>query len=200
VQPNSASACAKAVKYSSCFGSPSTALTRTPMRRICSRRCARAGSGHAAAALPRSAMKFRRLMQLPVEGQAYQRAALCVTAKLAAKCSDGSIASHRQAGGIGAMSALLRKRPVAIDMQIGRLVPKAAVSNRSKAALLFDHLIGGGKERRRYGEPEHAGGFGVDDEFELRRLYHGQVRGLRALENATYIAAELTIGVNDIGP
>ena len=44
-------------------------------------------------------MKLRRLMQLPVEGKAYQRAALCVTAKLAAKCSDGSFASDRQAGG-----------------------------------------------------------------------------------------------------
>jgi hypothetical protein len=28
-------------------------------------------------------MKLRRLMQLPVEDKAYQRAALCVTAKLA---------------------------------------------------------------------------------------------------------------------
>ena len=36
-------------------------------------------------------MKLRRLMKkLPVEDKAYQRAALCVTAKLAAKCSDGS--------------------------------------------------------------------------------------------------------------
>jgi len=30
----------------------------------------------------------------------------CTAAKLAAKCSDGSIASHRQAGGVRAMSAL----------------------------------------------------------------------------------------------
>jgi hypothetical protein len=31
----------------------------------------------------------------------------------------------------------------------GRLVPKAAVSNRSNAAL-FDHLVGGGEQRGRY--------------------------------------------------
>ena len=30
--------------------------------------------------------------KLPVEGEAYPSAALCVTAKLAAKCSDGSCA------------------------------------------------------------------------------------------------------------
>ena len=51
-------------------------------------------------------MKLRRCIQkLPVEAKAYQRAALCVTANLAAKCSDGSIASHPQAGGVRAMSA-----------------------------------------------------------------------------------------------
>src|SRR5262249_22770040 len=71
---------------------------------------------------------------------------------------------------------------------------------RGPSTPSLDHLIGGGKERRRYGEPQHAGGFGVDDEFELRRLHHGQVRGLRALENATYIAADLAISVDDIGP
>ena len=34
----------------------------TPMRRICSRCCARAASGHAAAAPPSSVMNSRRLM------------------------------------------------------------------------------------------------------------------------------------------
>src|SRR5262245_28514385 len=75
-----------------------------------------------------------------------------------------------------------------------------AAEQRDELAASFDHLVGSGKERRRYGEPEHAGGFGVDDEFELRCLHHGQVRGLRALENATYIDADLAIGVDDIGP
>ena len=44
--------------------------------------------------------------KLPVEDKAYQRAVLCVTAKLAAKCSDGSFASHRHARDALAMSAM----------------------------------------------------------------------------------------------
>ena len=81
-----------------------------PIRATFARCCARAASGHAAAAPPRSAMKFRRLMQMPVKDKAYQRAAVCVTAKLAAKCSDGSIATDRHARDAGAMSAACQGR------------------------------------------------------------------------------------------
>jgi len=55
---------------------------------------------------------------------------------------------------------------------------------------LFDHLVGGREQRRRHSEAEHPGGLGVDDQFELRRLHHRQVRGLRALEDAAGINAE----------
>src|SRR5262245_39056707 len=113
-----------------------------------------------------------------------------------------------------AMSALGQKQTFALHQPMSALPPKAdmcgargyvrfgpgADSCGATKRSLFDHLVGDGKERRRYGEPEHAGGFGVDDEFELRRLHHGQVRRLRALEDATYIAADLAIGVGDTGP
>src|SRR5262249_4592973 len=42
----------------------------------------------------------------PLRAKAYQRAALCVTAKLAAKCSDGSFSTDRLARAARAMSAL----------------------------------------------------------------------------------------------
>jgi hypothetical protein len=40
-----------------------------------------------------------------------------------------------------------------------RVVPKAAVSNRSKADNLFDHLVGAGERGQRHGETKHPRSF-----------------------------------------
>jgi len=42
-------------------------------------------------------------------------------------------------------------------------VPKADKVQRSKEVALFDHLVGGGKQRLRQGEPECLRGFEIDD-------------------------------------
>ena len=61
----------------------------------------------------------------------------------------------------------------------------------SKTASLFDHLIGGGEQRRRHSKAEHPGGRGVDDQLEFRRLQHRQIGRFRALEDAAGIDADL---------
>jgi hypothetical protein len=49
-----------------------------------------------------------------------------------------------------------------------RFVPEAAVSNRSKKARLFDHLVGGRDKIGRKRKPKRVGGPEIDDEIELR--------------------------------
>src|SRR5262249_15342326 len=60
LQPRSASPCANAAMRAGASGSSAARFMSTPMRRIRSACCARAASGHAAAAPPRSAIKSRR--------------------------------------------------------------------------------------------------------------------------------------------
>src|SRR5262249_36520590 len=63
---------------------------------------------------------------------------------------------------------LHQRKRVKLPLSASRcpLWAKSEQPQRSKSSLV-DHLVGGGKERCRYGELEHACGFGVDDEFEL---------------------------------
>ena len=50
-------------------------------------------------------------------------------------------------------------------------------------ARLLDHLIGQEEQRGGYRQPERLGGLEVDDQLELQRLLHGQLRGLGAFED-----------------
>ena len=76
--------------------------------------------------------------------------------------------------------------------------PPSSVMNSRVAS--FDHLVGGDEQRRRHGEAEHLGGLAIDDELELGRLHDRQVGGLRALEDAASVGADLTIGVVKLVP
>ena len=53
---------------------------------------------------------------------------------------------------------------------------------RITRAASFDHLVGASEQRGRHGQVERFGGFEVDDELELGRLFDRQVSGLLALE------------------
>ena len=48
-------------------------------------------------------------------------------------------------------------------------------------------------------EAEHPGGLALMTNSNLRRLHDRQVRGLRALEDAAGIDADLTIGIRNAG-
>src|SRR6266478_3922000 len=69
-------------------------------------------------------------------------------------------------------------------------------------ASLFDHLVGGGDERRWHGEAERPGGLKVDHKLELGRRLNGQVGGFVALEDTIGIrrrTPKLTERVNSVG-
>jgi hypothetical protein len=63
-------------------------------------------------------------------------------------------------------------------------VPEPAVSNRSRAASLFDHLVGALLENPRYVETERLCRFEVDAQNEFGRCLNGKIRGLSPLKDA----------------
>jgi hypothetical protein len=69
------------------------------------------------------------------------------------------------------------KATVSRQNAIRRYVPIATNAPQQKASL-FDYLIGARKQRTRDGEAECLGGFEVDHELELGRLFNRQITRL----------------------
>src|SRR5207253_9102801 len=67
-------------------------------------------------------------------------------------------------------------------------------------AHLLDHLIRLEEERRGDGEAERLGGLEVDDELELHRLLHGQVRRLGTVQNLVHVGGGAAEEVPKVWP
>src|SRR6516164_6731733 len=67
----------------------------------------------------------------------------------------------------------------------------------NKKGVLFDHLVGTGKQHWRHFEAERLSSFQIDDQFETRWLLHWQIRRIVTAENAAGINADLAIYVRN---
>jgi hypothetical protein len=56
-------------------------------------------------------------------------------------------------------------------------LPCADAANEVAIVRLFDHLVGGGDERRRHREAKNPGGLVIDDQLESGRLLDSKLGG-----------------------
>ena len=67
-------------------------------------------------------------------------------------------------------------------------------------SVLFDHLVGGSKLRRRNGQAERLGGLEVDDELELGRRLNWQIGGFRTAKDAVDVIRGAAKQVANVRP
>src|SRR6476620_5238002 len=68
-----------------------------------------------------------------------------------------------------------------------------------RLAHSLDHLVGASKHSRRNVDSQRPRGFEVDEEVQLRRQYHWQLRWLLTLHDPADVVAGLPIGVAPTG-
>ena len=69
----------------------------------------------------------------------------------------------------------------------------SAMCHKRTSPDLFDHLVGAREQLWRQGEAQCLSRFEVDREVKLVRLYHRQIAGLGAFENAAGVDADLPV-------
>ena len=75
----------------------------------------------------------------------------------------------------------------------------SALCHKRTLPTSFDDLVGNSHHARWNGEAKRLGGLEINDQLELRRLQHGQVGGLLALENPASVDADLTVRIREAG-
>jgi len=82
------------------------------------------------------------------------------------------------------MSALPPKADIAGRQLDVCFVPKADILHCGRNWHLFDHLVGGGKQRRRDGQTKRLRSLEIDHQLVFGRLLNRQLTRLSAFEDA----------------
>src|SRR5690242_7113034 len=149
--------------------------------------CARATTGHDAAAPPKSVMNSRRLMPAPSSG-------------------DGILAAQNGTL-VGAGPGFAKQHEMQPNIVIasradmyGAQAAEGQMRTPQQPAYLFDHLVGAGKHCRWNFEVECLLGFKIDDQLVLGRRLYRQVARFRALKDAVDVVSRVSHLVDRIRP
>src|SRR5262245_63912403 len=87
-----------------------------------------------------------------------------------------------------------QRSPVAMATPLGcqKLTHAPQQTTYAECSALLDHLIGPEQKLAVDAEPQHLSGCEINDHLEVGRLYHWQVGGFFALEDAAHLETALT--------
>src|SRR5215468_8779647 len=77
---------------------------------------------------------------------------------------------------------------------------RAAEPSSEPPAVLFDHLIGESKKRKRNGQTQRLRGHEIDDQLEFYRRLYWQIGGLLPAQDAVDVASCASIQVANVRP
>ena len=132
--------------------------------------CARAASGHAAAAPPRSVMNSRRRMSCPQTRPAIYH----ITGRSGRCASQRNLPAYVGSGpGLGPSDM---SRSSSFSPQLRTMIGAAGAAKKVHKRS-FDHLGGAGDQGRRKADAERVRRLEIDDELEVRGQLERHVRG-----------------------
>src|SRR5215475_11406270 len=73
------------------------------------------------------------------------------------------------------------------------------LTSRLTGCVLLNHLIRSRQHIRRNRQADLLGGFQVDHQLELHRLFHGEFGGLGAIEDLIHVGGRAPIQITDDG-
>src|SRR6266540_4482209 len=112
---------------------------------------------------------------------------ISITIVMALRLSNAPLSGRR--------ASIASARSAAAESSTPEYDDVATPISRESRPRSFDDLVGTGQHRLRNRQPDRLGGFEIDDQLELRRLLHGKVCRLRALEDLVHVDGRALVDI-----